>query len=32
MVGARGRAWPDYASYATRTDRLIPVFLLEREG
>jgi deazaflavin-dependent oxidoreductase (nitroreductase family) len=21
-------AWPDYAEYATRTDRLIPVFLL----
>lgn len=21
-------AWPDYAQYATRTDRLIPVFLL----
>jgi deazaflavin-dependent oxidoreductase (nitroreductase family) len=25
-------AWPDYASYATRTDRLIPVFVLEPEG
>ena len=24
--------WPDYAGYATRTDRLIPVFVLEREG
>jgi len=22
-------AWPDYATYQTRTDRLIPVFLLE---
>jgi deazaflavin-dependent oxidoreductase (nitroreductase family) len=22
-------AWPDYATYATKTDRLIPVFLLE---
>ena len=24
--------WPDYAGYATKTDRLIPVFVLEREG
>lgn len=24
-------AWPDYAGYQTKTDRLIPVFLLERE-
>ena len=23
-------AWPDYAEYAKRTDRLIPVFVLER--
>jgi F420H(2)-dependent quinone reductase len=23
-------AWPDYANYQTRTDRLIPVFVLER--
>jgi len=26
------KTWPDYAGYATRTDRLIPVFVLEREG
>ncbi|QIG40749.1 nitroreductase family deazaflavin-dependent oxidoreductase [Microbacterium sp. 4R-513] len=25
-------AWPDYANYQTRTDRRIPVFLLERAG
>jgi deazaflavin-dependent oxidoreductase (nitroreductase family) len=25
-------AWPDYATYATKTDRLIPVFVLERMG
>jgi deazaflavin-dependent oxidoreductase (nitroreductase family) len=23
-------AWPDYANYQTRTDRRIPVFVLER--
>jgi F420H(2)-dependent quinone reductase len=25
-------AWPDYARYQTRTDREIPVFVLERAG
>ena len=25
-------AFPNYAGYATKTDRLIPVFLLERQG
>jgi F420H(2)-dependent quinone reductase len=25
-------AWPDYAGYQTKTDRLIPVFVLERES
>jgi deazaflavin-dependent oxidoreductase (nitroreductase family) len=25
-------AWPDYARYQTRTDREIPVFVLERKG
>jgi deazaflavin-dependent oxidoreductase (nitroreductase family) len=25
-------AWPDYANYQTKTDRLIPVFLLEPAG
>jgi deazaflavin-dependent oxidoreductase (nitroreductase family) len=25
-------AWPDYATYQTKTDRLIPVFLLEPAG
>ena len=24
--------WPDYASYQEKTDRLIPVFVLERSG
>ena len=23
-------AWPDYANYQTKTDRVIPVFVLER--
>jgi deazaflavin-dependent oxidoreductase (nitroreductase family) len=25
-------AWPDYAQYQTKTDRLIPVWVLERAG
>jgi len=25
-------AYPDYADYQEKTDRVIPVFLLERDG
>jgi hypothetical protein len=29
-VGAGARGLPDYAGYQTKTDRLIPVFVLTR--